>query len=42
MHVVTGEGMRNVRFYLRCGFSQQGAASRNGGTIVFLGKSLGN
>ena len=42
MHVVTGEGMRNVRFYLRCGFSQQGAASRNGGTIAFLGKSLGN
>jgi len=42
MHVVTGEGMRNVRFYVRCGFAQQGATCRNGGMIVFLGKSLGN
>jgi GNAT superfamily N-acetyltransferase len=41
MHVVTGEGMRNVRFYERCGITEQGAATWNGRRIVFLGRSLG-
>jgi GNAT superfamily N-acetyltransferase len=41
MHVVTGKGMRNVTFYLRCGFVELAAAPWNGGTILFLGKSLG-
>ena len=40
MHVVTGAGMRNVRFYERCGFRQRGAAERNGGQAVFLGRAL--
>lgn len=40
MHVVTGAGMRNVRFYARCGFQQRGAAERNGGEVVFLGRVL--
>ena len=40
MHVVTGAGMRNVRFYERCGFQQRGAAERNGGQAVFLGRAL--
>lgn len=40
LHVVTGEEMRNVRFYERCGFVEQARAAWNGGTIVFLGKSL--
>lgn len=41
MHVVTGQGMRNVRFYLRCGFAERGAALWNGRRIVFLGRALG-
>lgn len=40
MHVVTGRGMRNVRFYERCGFRELGAAERNGGASVFLGLDL--
>ncbi len=40
MHIVTGRGMRNVRFYTRCGFQEQGAAERNGGEAVFLGRKL--
>jgi GNAT superfamily N-acetyltransferase len=40
MHIVTGAGMRNVRFYERCGFQQRGAAARNGGEVVFLGRTL--
>jgi GNAT superfamily N-acetyltransferase len=40
MHIVTGAGMRNVRFYERCGFQQRGAAERNGGEVVFLGRIL--
>jgi GNAT superfamily N-acetyltransferase len=40
MHVVTGRGMRNVRFYQRCGFRERGAAPWKGGTIVFLGRTL--
>ena len=40
MHVVTGRGMRNVRFYQRCGFVERGSATRNGGEAVFLGRGL--
>ena len=40
MHVVTGRGMRNVRFYERCGFTERGSAMRNGGQSVFLGRLL--
>jgi GNAT superfamily N-acetyltransferase len=42
MHVITGKGMRNARFYARCGFEEQMATPWNGGTIVFLGKELGS
>lgn len=40
LHAVTGKGMRNVRFYLRCGFSERGAALWNGRALVFLGRHL--
>ena len=40
MHVVTGRGMRNVRFYERCGFTERGAAPWKDGEIVFLGRAL--
>jgi GNAT superfamily N-acetyltransferase len=40
LHVVTGEGMRNVRFYTRCGFAERGRATWNGRPIVFLGRDL--
>jgi GNAT superfamily N-acetyltransferase len=40
MHVVTGKGMRNVGFYARYGFLEQGVTTWNGRDIVFLGKDL--
>lgn len=40
MHVVTGRGMRNVRFYQRCGFLERGSMMRGGGEAVFLGRTL--
>jgi len=40
MHVVTGKGMRNVRFYQRCGLTEQGATVWNGRPVVFLARSL--
>jgi GNAT superfamily N-acetyltransferase len=40
VHAVTGRGMRNVRFYERCGFLERGSALWNGGEIVFLGRPL--
>jgi GNAT superfamily N-acetyltransferase len=40
MHIVTGAGMRNIRFYERCGFTQRGAAVFNGREVVFLGRTL--
>jgi len=40
MHVVTGKASRNVRFYMRCGFSQQRDAVSDTSEIVFLGRSL--
>jgi GNAT superfamily N-acetyltransferase len=41
MHVVTGKGARNVRFYNRCGFVELGLTAWNGRQVVFLGKPLG-
>jgi GNAT superfamily N-acetyltransferase len=41
MHIVTGQGMRNVRFYERCGFGERGKAPWKGGEVVFLARSLG-
>ena len=40
MHVVTGRGMRNVRFYERCGFVERGCAPWKGGEVVLLGRAL--
>lgn len=40
VHVVTGKGVRNVRFYERLGFLQRGAAAFNGHEVVFLGRDL--
>ena len=40
MHVVTGQGMRNVRFYRRSGFVECALAPWKGGTLVFLGREL--
>lgn len=40
MHVVTGQGLRNVRFYLACGFAERGSATWNGRNIVLLGRML--
>ena len=40
MHVITGEGMRNVRFYERCGFAEHARTTWNSRTIVFLARGL--
>jgi GNAT superfamily N-acetyltransferase len=40
MHIVTGRGMRNVRFYEQCGFEERGKAPWKGGEVVFLARSL--
>jgi GNAT superfamily N-acetyltransferase len=40
VHVVTGKGMRNVRFYERCGFAEIGLAAFHGREVVFLGRAL--
>jgi GNAT superfamily N-acetyltransferase len=40
VHVVTGKDMRNVRFYLRCGFEPVASAPWNGREVVLLGKPL--
>jgi GNAT superfamily N-acetyltransferase len=40
VHVVTGKGMRNVRFYERCGFEFVASAPWNGREVVLLGKEL--
>lgn len=40
VHVVTGEGMRNVSFYIRQGFEQIGSVAPNGRTLVVLGRLL--
>lgn len=41
VHIVTGEGLRNVRFYERIGFSQQARAVFNGKAVVMLARKLG-
>ena len=40
MHAVTGRGMRNVGFYVRCGFTERAIAMWNSRPIVFLGREL--
>jgi GNAT superfamily N-acetyltransferase len=40
MHVVTGAGSRNVRFYERNGFRELGRATFNAHEVVFLGRRL--
>jgi GNAT superfamily N-acetyltransferase len=40
VHVVTGQGMRNVGFYLANGFLQLDTAPWNGRTVVMLGRKL--
>lgn len=41
VHVVTGEGMRNVGFYLRNGFGHLATLEQPGrGAVVFLGRRL--
>jgi GNAT superfamily N-acetyltransferase len=40
VHIVTGEGLRNVRFYERIGFVLKGSATFNGKTVVLLGRDL--
>ena len=42
VHVVTGKGMRNVRFYERCGFEEIASAPWHGRDVVFLGRALGS
>lgn len=40
VHVVTGLGARNVRFYERLGFSERGRATWHSGEVVLLGRRL--
>lgn len=40
VHIVTGAGMRNVRFYDRLDFREVARAPRNGGTVVMLAREL--
>lgn len=40
VHVVTGQGMRNVGFYLANGFEELAQSQWNGRTVVMLGRSL--
>jgi ribosomal protein S18 acetylase RimI-like enzyme len=40
VHVVTGAGSRNVRFYERSGFRELGRATFNAHEVVFLGRQL--
>lgn len=41
VHVVTGEGARNVRFYQRCGFRLQRRFVSNASKLVMLARDLG-
>ena len=40
LHVVTGAGMRNVRFYKKCGFGEVARATSNGRELLFLGRKI--
>jgi GNAT superfamily N-acetyltransferase len=42
VHVVTTRGMRNIRFYERIGFREQGALRWNDKELVFLARALGH
>ncbi len=41
VHVFTGRGMRNVRFYEAAGFGQVGSVPWTGTEIIMLGRRLG-
>jgi hypothetical protein len=41
VHVVTGKGMRNIRFYERNGFEACAEACVDGRALVLLGRRLG-
>lgn len=41
VHVVTGRGLRNVRFYAANGFAEVGAFGWRGRELVVLGRTLG-
>lgn len=40
LHVTTGDGMRNIRFYLANGFAEVGRWPRADGPMVFLGRPV--
>jgi GNAT superfamily N-acetyltransferase len=40
VHVVTGEGARNVRFYARCGFHPLRSFDWNASRLIVLGRTL--
>jgi hypothetical protein len=40
VHVVTARSARNVRFYLRCGYAEQGATPWQVRDLVFLARAL--
>lgn len=40
VHIVTGAGLRNVRFYERLGFREVARAPRNGAEVVMLAREL--
>jgi len=40
VHIVTGAGVRNVRFYERCGFEQLRTCAWEGGQVLFMGRML--
>lgn len=40
MHVVTGRGLRNVRFYVACGFAEVGSVLWRDRELVMLGRRL--
>jgi GNAT superfamily N-acetyltransferase len=40
VHVVTGQGMRNVGFYTRLGFAERAVAAYGGRPVVLLGRDL--
>lgn len=41
MHIVTGVGLRNVRFYERCGFAEVARVRHGAGEVVMLARNTG-
>jgi GNAT superfamily N-acetyltransferase len=41
VHIITGAGVRNVRFYGRCGFAPLRTCQWEGGELLFMGRRLG-